>query len=119
MNRLSVLPILAQVSSPLFEELSLDIAGIDTNSLDDWKDQFDWKSVAKILSQPQFANLKRICVEWALHAGLDYGPSDASCGLAFRIRAVFCDHEAWTCSAEVGTYGINISVDVNFVSTCM
>jgi len=66
MNKLFILPIIAQVSSPSFEELSLNFMGVRTQSTEEWNDHFDWKGVAERLSLPQFANLKRVCVDWPL-----------------------------------------------------
>jgi hypothetical protein len=65
-NWLFILPILAQVSSPSFEELCLYFIVVDSHSSDEWNDCFDWKGVAECLLRPQFANLKRVCIEWPL-----------------------------------------------------
>lgn len=35
----------------------------------DAKAALDWKALADLLLQPQFANLKRVCVEWVLSYG--------------------------------------------------
>jgi hypothetical protein len=65
MNRVFVPPILDQVSSPSFEVLSLCFLGV-SSPVDEWEIHFDWKGVAERLSQPRFANLKRVYVEWPL-----------------------------------------------------
>ena len=61
-----ILPILVQVPSPSFEELTFNFVGVDSDSTDDWNSQLDWKGVAERLSRPQFVNLKRVCIEWPL-----------------------------------------------------
>jgi hypothetical protein len=65
MNRVFVPQILDQVSSPSFEVLSLRFLGVGS-AVDEWNIHFDWKGVAERLSQPQFANLRRVYVEWPL-----------------------------------------------------
>jgi len=57
--------ILEQVSSPLFELLSLRFKKVYL-PVNEWNAYFDWKKVADILLQPQFANLKRVYIEWPL-----------------------------------------------------
>lgn len=63
-NRFFVPRILEQVCSPSFEALSLRFLCVDI--VDKWDDDFDWEGVADTLSQPQFANLKRVYVEWSI-----------------------------------------------------
>lgn len=69
-NRLLILPILTQVSSSSFEELTLNIVRVTSSAADDWNVHFDWGGVAEWLMRPQFASLKRVCIEWPLTSSM-------------------------------------------------